>query len=280
MAVLPPPLVPPDVDVRDLDGFMLNVERLMASELWALSTGVEFKAAVGLWCRSWKQLPAGSLPNDERILAAFSGAGRRWRQVRDMALRGFVLCSDGRLYHQVLCADVMRAAAKKAARCEQTRAATEARYRQRGGNVTSNVTSNVTESHRQGHRQESEEETPSSVPPPSTSKPKKPMKALPDGWAPKPRHHALAADHERDERWVFEFAEQFRDQCQAKGYLYADHDAAFSAWMRKELANGRGQPNGKYETNGERRAREGRAATMRAVLAAEARDAARDRGDA
>src|SRR5208283_1716463 len=75
ISILPKPLVPPDLDLRNLHGFMLDAERLMASELWALSTGEEFKAAVGLWCRAWKQIPAGSLPNDEKILAAFSGAG-------------------------------------------------------------------------------------------------------------------------------------------------------------------------------------------------------------
>ena len=127
----PEPLLPADTDIRDLDGFMLNTERLMASELWAISTGDEFKAAVGLWCRAWKQTPPGSLPNDERVLASFSGAGSNWKKVRVMALRGFIECSDGRLYHVVLCADVIRAAQKKIERREKTRAATEARQRQR-----------------------------------------------------------------------------------------------------------------------------------------------------
>lgn len=113
-AQFPPPPVPIDVDVRDLDGFMLNVERLLASELVALGTPEECWAALMLWCRAWKQVPAGSLANDERILASFSGAGKRWPKVRQMALRGFVLCSDGRLYHKVLCEDVRRAAERKA----------------------------------------------------------------------------------------------------------------------------------------------------------------------
>ncbi len=133
MSDLPDPLVPPDTDVRNLDGFMLNVERLIASELLALSTGDEFKAAVCLWCRAWKQLPAGSLPDDERILAAFSGAGKDWPHVRDMAMRGFIKCSDGRWYHKTLCADALRAAAKKRERDERTKAATEARKQQRHG---------------------------------------------------------------------------------------------------------------------------------------------------
>ncbi|MEE7478441.1 DUF1376 domain-containing protein [Methylobacterium hispanicum] len=124
---LPDPLVPLDTDIQGLPAFMLDVERLFASELWALSTGEEFKAAVALWGRAWQQLPAGSLPNDERLLAAFSGAGARWKKVREMALRGFILCSDGRLYHRTLSADVMRAAKSKEERRLRTAAASKAR---------------------------------------------------------------------------------------------------------------------------------------------------------
>ena len=46
-----------------------------------------------------------------------------------MALRGFVLCADGRYYHRVLCEDVLRAAEAKDARRERTAAATRARQR-------------------------------------------------------------------------------------------------------------------------------------------------------
>ncbi len=113
MNAAPLPFLPPDTDVRDLDGFMLNVERLLASELVAVGTTEECWAALMLWCRAWKQLPGGSLPNDDRILASFSGAGKRWSKVRGMALRGFVLCSDGRLYHRYLCDEVRRAYDRK-----------------------------------------------------------------------------------------------------------------------------------------------------------------------
>ena len=130
---LPSPLTEPHMDVRDLDGFMLNVERLIASELMAISTGDEFKASVSLWCRAWKQIPGGSLPNDERVLAAFSGNPGKWKKIREMALRGFILCSDGRLYHRTLCEDVNRAYLKKMERRDRTAAATEARKNGRNG---------------------------------------------------------------------------------------------------------------------------------------------------
>ncbi|SFM91301.1 DUF1376 domain-containing protein [Methylobacterium pseudosasicola] len=126
-ADLPAPLVPADIDIAGLSSFLLDIDRLFHSELWALSTGEEFKAAVALWGHAWRQRPAGSLPNDDRLLAAFSGAGGRWKKVKAIALRGFVLCSDNRFYHRVLCEDVLRAAKSKDARKERTAAATRAR---------------------------------------------------------------------------------------------------------------------------------------------------------
>lgn len=98
----PVPLVPAEVDLRDFSFMPLHVQRLRDSELVDLATGDEFKAAVLLWCYAWHQQPASSLPNDDRILAARSGAGPAWRKVKDMALRGFIECSDGRLYHPLI----------------------------------------------------------------------------------------------------------------------------------------------------------------------------------
>lgn len=162
---LPEPLTNTSHDVSGLDGFMLNTDKLMASELVALATGEEFKAAVCLWCRAWKQVPAGSLPNETKVLAAFSGAGFRWPKVKDVALRGFILCSDGRLYHKTLCEDVHRAAASKALRRERTKAATEARKNKRDEqrDVSDDderdveQSSNVTTSHRQDRTGQEEE---------------------------------------------------------------------------------------------------------------------------
>jgi hypothetical protein len=124
----PPPFTTSEIDLDGMPGFMLDTEQLRQSELWALSTGDEFKAAVGLWCRAWVQKPAGSLPNDDRLLAAWSGAGKRWGKVREMALRGFVLCSDGRLYHPVLCRDAHRAWGRRASYRERASNAAVARW--------------------------------------------------------------------------------------------------------------------------------------------------------
>jgi hypothetical protein len=99
---LPAPLVPAEVDLRGLPFMPLDTVRLLDSDFFALATGDEFKAAIALWAKAWQQVPAGSLPDDDRILAHLSGAGPKWRKVKGMALRGFLKCSDGRLYHPVI----------------------------------------------------------------------------------------------------------------------------------------------------------------------------------
>ena len=128
----PAPLVPVEVDLRGLPGFMLDVNRLLASELVALGTDAECWAALMLWCRAWHQVPAASMPGDDRVLAAFAGVSlAKWRRIRDMAMRGFVLCSDGRYYHQVLSQEALQAWAKRVAYRERRARDTERMQRWR-----------------------------------------------------------------------------------------------------------------------------------------------------
>ncbi|WP_269715792.1 DUF1376 domain-containing protein [Caulobacter sp. NIBR2454] len=110
MSELPPPMTPADCDLRGLPFMPLDVVRLLDSDLFALTSGDEFKAAVALWCKSWNQKPAASLPEDDRILAKFvSLSVKDWAKVRDAALRGWVKCNDGRLYHDVVAEKALEA---------------------------------------------------------------------------------------------------------------------------------------------------------------------------
>ncbi|MEX3555806.1 MAG: DUF1376 domain-containing protein, partial [Burkholderia gladioli] len=105
MSDLPNPLTPADCDLRDFPFMPLDVVRLRDSDLSVHATGEEFRSAVLLWCASWHQMPAASLPDDDRSLAQLAGFGRvvtEWQKVRDGALRGWMKCSDGRLYHPVV----------------------------------------------------------------------------------------------------------------------------------------------------------------------------------
>jgi hypothetical protein len=114
---LPPePMVSADVDLRDFAFMPLDVVRLRDSGLAAKATGDEFRAAVLLWCASWHQIPAGTLPNDDAELANLCGYGRvvkEWRKVRAGALHGWVLASDGRLHHPVIVEKALDAWEKK-----------------------------------------------------------------------------------------------------------------------------------------------------------------------
>lgn len=106
------PLVPAEVDLRGLPYMPLDVNRLRDSQLAISASGDEFRAAVLLWCASWNQVPAASLPADDATLAAYAGYGRDvkgWRKVKDGAMRGFVHCSDGRWYHPVVAEKALEA---------------------------------------------------------------------------------------------------------------------------------------------------------------------------
>lgn len=105
MSEAPLPLTPSDCDLTDFGFMPLDVRRLRDSDLAALESPEACWAAVLLWCASWHQVPAASLPDDDRVLSNLAGYGRvvkEWQRVRDGALRGWVKCSDGRLYHPVV----------------------------------------------------------------------------------------------------------------------------------------------------------------------------------
>lgn len=129
------PLTPADCDLRDFPYMPLDVVRLRDSETAVLASGDAFRAAVLLWCAAWHQVPAASLPNDDRLLANLAGYGRDmrgWKAVRDDALRGFVECSDGRLYHPVIAEKAIEAAAKRKSQRDRTAKATAARGQRNG----------------------------------------------------------------------------------------------------------------------------------------------------
>lgn len=130
------PLTPPDCDLRGLPFMPMDVVRILDSDLFALSTGEEFKASLALWCKAWLQVPAASLPDDDRVLAHLSGAGTRWKKIREMALRGWIKCSDGRLYHPVV--------AEKAAEAWKHRLAQRERANKRWGNTDDSKSGNAT----------------------------------------------------------------------------------------------------------------------------------------
>ena len=106
MSDLPEPLVPAEADVRGFKDMPLDVSRLMDSTVWISLTPVGQAASINLWMRAWNQVPAGSLPDNDRVLEHFSMVGSDWADVREAVLSKWIKCSDGRLYHPFLCGKV------------------------------------------------------------------------------------------------------------------------------------------------------------------------------
>ena len=112
------PLTPAAADLQDFAFMPLHVARLRDSDLAAEGHPEACWYAVLLWSASWHQLPAGSLPDNEAVLARLCGLGRdlrTFRRRRGEAMRGWVLCSDGRFYHPVVAEQVNAAWTEKLA---------------------------------------------------------------------------------------------------------------------------------------------------------------------
>lgn len=121
------PLTPPDADLQDFPFMPLHVARLRDSDLAAEGDPEGCWYAVLLWAAAWHQLPAGSLPENEAVLTKLCGLGRdvrTFRKHKQDALRGFVLCDDGRLYHPVIAEQVLSGWESKLRQRHRTECAT------------------------------------------------------------------------------------------------------------------------------------------------------------
>lgn len=115
---LPDPLVPAEVDLRDFPFVPIIRGRLFNSGFHARANDAEWRAGVTLWLKSWDQVPAGTLPDDETELCRLAEMGRDlrgWRKVRERALHGWTRRSDGRLHHETVATGVLEAWLEKLA---------------------------------------------------------------------------------------------------------------------------------------------------------------------
>ena len=125
----PAPLTPADCDLRGLEFIPVEIGRLLDSDTYTLSTGDEFKAAMTLWLKSWLQVPAASIPADERLQARLAGVSvTDWRGLAERALHGWQLCSDGRLYHSVIAEKALTAWLERLTYQERSAKANAVRY--------------------------------------------------------------------------------------------------------------------------------------------------------
>jgi hypothetical protein len=101
---LPAPPVPAAVDLRGMPYMQLFGDRLFKSTTWIEARPEARCATLQLYWHAFAhEVPAASLPDHERVLADHAGLTLKvFRRVRDQVLRGWLKCSDGRLYHPVL----------------------------------------------------------------------------------------------------------------------------------------------------------------------------------
>lgn len=178
---MPAPMVSPEVDLRGLEWMPLFGDRLFASQTWITATAEAKIAALRLWWHAYAhEVPAASLPDDDALLADYAGYGvliKVWLKIKPAALRGWVKCSDGRLYHSVV-ADL----ANEAWKMRERNRAKQKRWRDRNpshnhegdGNetVTDGLTKGVTKPSRYaGQDRTGQDRTKESKKPPEESGP-------------------------------------------------------------------------------------------------------------
>jgi uncharacterized phage protein (TIGR02220 family) len=128
---LPEPLVPAEVDLRDFPFTPIFRARLFGSSFHARTSDAAWRAGVTLWLKSWDQVPAGTLPDDDIDLCRLAELGRdmkSWAKLRDTALHGWRKCTDGRLHHQVVAEGVLEAWAKRSSAKKRGGAGAAARW--------------------------------------------------------------------------------------------------------------------------------------------------------
>lgn len=106
------PLVPAEADLRDFPYMPVDIGRLFGSSFHARASDAAWRAGVTLWLKSFHQVPAASLPDDDVELARLAEMGRDvkgWRKVRAEALHGWQTGDDGRLYHLVVAEKALEA---------------------------------------------------------------------------------------------------------------------------------------------------------------------------
>lgn len=102
------------VDLRDAPYLPIDVQALTTTRAWLLARSnpaIAF-ALVNLMLCARHEVPAGSIPDDDKLLPLMAGVNARaWKAIRDNVLAEFDLCSDGRFYHQAVVKQVEAEAA-------------------------------------------------------------------------------------------------------------------------------------------------------------------------
>ena len=245
-AAPPAPLVPAEVDLRDFSWMPIEIHRLRRSKAWLICKRKPELAfyMLNLWTACWHDTPAGSLEDDDDVLADLAMCDpAKWAKVRDQVLHGWVKCDDGRWYHQVVADKAKEAWAQKQAQRQRTEAARLAREQKRqqalqqvqSGATTTTVTasvtdiataSNRTEQTGQGTERERNGEGTETLPVVGGAEPPAPAA----GAAASPRGARLGPDWQLPKAWgdwaLAEYPQWTAEKVRREGAAFRDHWAA------------------------------------------------------
>jgi hypothetical protein len=146
---LPSPPVPAEVSMSGNEWFPLYYQRLRKSRWWRSASDFARSRNIDLWCASFDETPAGSLPDDDIELADAAGFGRdvaEFQAHKAELMAPWTLCTDSRWYHPTVCEVVLETWERTSERRKQDRLRQQARRARTriSGNAPSATLSAVT----------------------------------------------------------------------------------------------------------------------------------------
>jgi uncharacterized phage protein (TIGR02220 family) len=135
-----PPYLP---DTKDKGWrFEIDLQQVQQSDTWALASAEIRPWLLMLWVASWQQVPCGSLPSDDKVIAARIGMPfESFNAAKNVLMRGWWLASDGRLYHETITERVIAMLdRKKAERDRQAAYRASLKARKSAGDAPAAVT--------------------------------------------------------------------------------------------------------------------------------------------
>lgn len=156
MTEFPEPLVPSSCDLNSFPEMPIEINRLRRSAAWRLARRKPELGyyMINLWLASWHEVPAGSLEdNDDALSDLAMCAPKRWPQVKQEVLHGWVKCSDGRLYHPVVAEKANGALQRKRTQSQRGSAGAAARW---GKHSASDASGMLTPCHKHSESMQSD----------------------------------------------------------------------------------------------------------------------------
>lgn len=230
MADLPEPPYPAATKAKGWR-FELDYEQIEQSSTWALATAKAPEARgwlLVMWLCAWKQVPCGSFPNDDAVIAAMIGMPMKtWGRLREVLMRGWTAANDGRVYHETIGARVLEMLEYRAKTAKRVADFKAKQRSERNGNAL--PTGEQRDKNDTGTGTGTTTEAKASV----AAKSPRASRKCPQGFAP--NGEWAEANHPAVD-WRAEL-EKFRDHTFKTALT--DWDGAFRNWIRRAAENRR-----------------------------------------